>query len=119
VTPALAYNVNQELLDIGIEYNNVAITTEFELMQNTPNPWEQATNIGLEAPSAGAAQLTIYDITGKTILSNRYDIDAGYQEINIDQSDIKGSGVLYYQVEFLSHVDGVTYTSTKKMIVLK
>ncbi len=118
ITPALAYNADQELLDVGVEYNNIALPSEFTLLQNRPNPWEQSTSIGFELPSAGAAQLTVYDITGKSILTNNYELGAGYQEVVIDKSDINSTGVLYYQVEFLSHSDGSTYTSTKKMIVI-
>ncbi len=118
ITPALAYNSDQELLDVGVEYNNIALPSEFNLMQNKPNPWEQSTSIGFELPSAGSAQLTVYDITGKSLLANKYELDAGYQEIILDKSDINSSGVLYYQVDFLSHSDGTTFTSTKKMIVI-
>ena len=118
ITPALAYNSDQELLNIGVEYNNIELPSEFVLKQNRPNPWEQSTSIGFELPSAGTAHLTVYDITGKSILANKYDLGAGYQEVVIDKSDINSTGVLYYQVEFLSQGDGTTYTSTKKMIVI-
>ncbi len=112
VTQAAAYNANAEKLDINVAYNGVA-ASEFALYQNEPNPFDQTTTVAFELAQAGAATLTVFDVTGKTVSVVKGDFNKGYNTITLDKSDLNASGVLYYQLESGS------FTATKKMVVIE
>ncbi len=118
VTPALAYNADQDLLDVGVEYNNIDAPSEFVLMQNVPNPFDQSTMIGFELPEAGTTTLSVFDVTGKNILTRNASFNAGYQEIILNRSDLGVGGVLYYQLEYEAASGLGSYAEIRKMIVI-
>lgn len=111
VTNAVAYNSEQEVLNVGVEYNTIG-ATGFALFQNTPNPFEETTQIGFELPVAGTATLSIFDVTGKTISVSTENYGSGYNEVSVSKSDLGTTGVLYYQLE------SGDFTATKKMIII-
>lgn len=112
VAAAKAYTSTLEELDVVLEYN--ALTAPgFVLLQNTPNPFSQTTQVGFELPVAGSATLTIFDVTGKTVSVMTETYDAGYNEITLRKSDLGTTGVLYYQLE------SGDFTATKKMVILE
>ncbi|MEK7255342.1 MAG: T9SS type A sorting domain-containing protein, partial [Bacteroidota bacterium] len=82
----------------------------FELYQNNPNPFREETVIGFHLPEAGAATLTVYDLSGKvlTVVSENY--SKGYHEITLNKKDLGASGILFYQVETARQ------TATGKMV---
>jgi hypothetical protein len=47
------------------------------------------------------------------IMVKKGDYKAGYNEININKSDLNASGVMYYRLETPEH------TATKKMIIIE
>ena len=61
-TTAEAYNAELELMDVAIEFNGTAVEAAFDLYQNQPNPFKDATVIGFNLPQASAATLTVYDV---------------------------------------------------------
>ena len=104
------YNVELNILsEDGASLNAAA----FELYQNQPNPFKVNTNIGFNLPQASAATLRIMDVSGKELRVIKDNFVRGYNEINIDLSELDANGVLYYQLETASH------TATRKMIVIK
>ena len=111
-TPAEAYNIYGELLDVQL-----AITdnpdTGFELFQNIPNPFSEATIIGFRIAEASPAVLTITDVSGRTIYSVVGNYEAGYNEVQVKHSDLPASGILYYRLDTPGH------TATKMMILVK
>lgn len=111
-TNAEAYNGNAELLDVNLAFNGKASELKFELYQNTPNPFSQATSIGFNLPQAGQATLTIMDMSGKVLNTVAGEYAKGYNEISIDRSNLT-NGVLYYQL------DTPRETATMKMIMIK
>ena len=111
VAPARAYTTTLEELDVVLEYNS-AVTPGFVLLQNTPNPFSQTTQIGFELPVAGSATLTVFDVTGKTVSVMTEAYDRGYNEITLRKSDLGTTGVLYYQLE------SGDFTATKKMVLI-
>jgi len=88
-------------------------TKEFALAQNEPNPFSSTTNISFYAPSAGEAVLTIQDVTGKLVLTQKQSVAAGENSFTVRSSQLGVTGVLFYTVE----LEGVT--ATKKMINLE
>ena len=85
----------------------------FELYQNEPNPFKDKTVIGFQLPTAASATLTVYDESGRVVLTQQSDFAKGYNAMVLDRSLLKASGVLYYTLET------ATYSATKKMIQMK
>jgi len=111
-TAAEAYASNGDLLDVQLSFNgNTA--NGFALYQNTPNPFKGQTTIGFNLPEAGAATLTITDISGKVISMIERDFAKGYNEIRINSSELPATGVLYYTLK------SATETATKKMVIVE
>ncbi len=117
VMPAEAYRTagqNAELLDVNLRFNNAeqAVTADFELYQNNPNPFRETTTIGFRLPEAGKAKLTVYDLSGRVLKTISNDFAKGYNEIILHQQDLGASGVLFYQLET------ATQTATRRMVRL-
>jgi hypothetical protein len=114
VTKAEAYNSNHQLLDVNLQFTNGNLQEGgFALYQNRPNPFRSQTAIGFYLPESMQANLTIYDVNGKLIKRITGSYSKGYNEVNVLQSAINTTGVLYYQL------DTESFTATRKMIVLK
>ena len=111
-TAAEAYNEAGELKDINLEFNNQIANNSFELMQNTPNPFVDETSIGFTLPEASSATLTISDVSGKVIRIIEGEFAKGFNQVTINQSELNGTGVLYYQL------DTPTDSAVRKMILL-
>jgi len=112
-TVAEAYNQQDELLNVGIEFSTGTIASaDFALYQNTPNPFKGQTMIGFNLPAAGDATITISDMTGKVVKLVRGNYAQGYNQVNLNSSDLP-TGVLTYTLE----TEG--FTATKKMVVVE
>jgi hypothetical protein len=115
VTPSEAY-VGQSL-----EIRDVVITTRgaiteveaTELYQNEPNPFKGQTVVGFNLAKAGAATMTVFDVTGKVIIKENIDGVKGYNTVNFTANQLGTSGVLYYTLE------SGEFTATKKMIIIE
>jgi hypothetical protein len=69
------------------------------LVQNYPNPANNATTIVYSLNKASNVSLNVFDITGKQVLSlNEGIVNAGQHEINIDLSKFN-SGVYFYTLQ--------------------
>ena len=107
-----AYDNNLDLIGIELNYRN-GTSGEFELYQNTPNPFSNETEIAFELPEASMVTITVYDVTGKVIMNSSETFDKGYNSVKMSKNDLKGtSGVLYYKVE------NNGFVAVKKMILL-
>jgi hypothetical protein len=95
--------------------NNVIsnIPEEFALGQNYPNPFNPSTKIEYQLPAKGNVTLRIYDILGRlvTTLVDKVQ-DPGYYSVTWDASKY-ASGIYIYAIQ------GGSFTSTKKLILLK
>ncbi len=115
-TVAEAYNNAAELLNVNLEFvteeEATIASNEFELYQNKPNPFTGRTTIGFNLPTATSATMSVHDVAGKLLRVIEGDFDKGYNEVMIDAKDLKGTGVLYYQLDTPDH------SATKKMIIL-
>ncbi|MEM9821254.1 MAG: HYR domain-containing protein [Bacteroidota bacterium] len=114
-TPAEAYAQLGERLTIDLAFdrpNSVDHSAAFALYQNRPNPFKDETVIGFTLPTATSGSLRIYDVSGRLLKLVQGQFAEGYNEVVIDQSELQGSGLLYYQL------DTPTHTATKKMTLL-
>jgi hypothetical protein len=110
---AEAYNQNNDPLGITLNYGSQTIADDFELKQNTPNPFNGETLISFNLPKATAATLTISDATGRILKSVRATYAKGLNQVTLKASDLNTSGVLYYTLE------ADDFTATKKMIIVE
>ena len=102
---AEAYSRDGAINDIELSFEEDA--SEFVLYQNTPNPFQGRTTIAFNMPQADAAQVSVYDVTGKVVFSQNVEAVKGYNSLRLD---INATGILYYSVQ------AGEYTATKKMI---
>ncbi len=114
ITNAEAYTSSLEIDGVEInvrgEYTNVEV--QFELFQNTPNPFDGFTTIPFNLPETGNVTLNVFDITGKVIYNTRGEYTKGMNEITLDNTNMNAKGIMYYQLEYNGTV------ATKKMISL-
>jgi hypothetical protein len=111
LTKVEAYD-ESSLMGVALQFNNVSQTSaKFELYQNQPNPFKDATTIGFQLPEAGEVNLEIYDVAGKLLHAERGDFAAGYNQFDLDRAKVQ-AGILYYQVST------ATESQSKKMIIV-
>ncbi len=100
-TKAEAYNTSG-LLDVSLRFESedgaIVKKDRFELYQNQPNPFKDETTVGFYLPAATSGILTIYDVSGSEVKTFKGEFNAGYNEININRSELTGFGVLYYRL---------------------
>ena len=114
VTKAEAYmGTSLDKADVVLAVGSTDVSTEFDLYQNSPNPFDAQTVIGFNLPVAGNATLRVYDVAGKTITSMTKSFAKGYNEIVLTKAQVGVEGVLYYELESGDNV------ATKKMIVIE
>jgi surface protein len=81
----------------------------FELHQNRPNPFRSETTISFILPETNAADLTIYDITGRQIYSINRSFSKGYNEVVLNNSILHNTGVYFYRLT------SAQYSAVKRM----
>jgi len=90
-----------------------SLPSEFALLANYPNPFNASTNIRFALPEASQVNLSVFDITGRTVATvSRGEFGAGYHTMTFDASALS-SGVYFYRLEAGSYVE------TKKMVLMK
>lgn len=96
---------------VSVDYEQGNLT--YDLRQNYPNPFNPKTRIDFQIPVKEKVSLKIYNILGTEILEllNK-ELEPGRHSINFDGSNLM-SGVYFYRIQAGS------FTSTKKMILLK
>lgn len=111
LTNAEAYEGN-DYKNVSINFGSDLATNEYNLYQNTPNPFKGETVIGFDLPKATAANLTVSDVSGKILKVVKGDFAKGYNTITLS-SEALSSGVLYYQL------GTEEFTKTMKMVLIK
>ncbi|MCR9288132.1 MAG: T9SS type A sorting domain-containing protein [Bacteroidetes bacterium] len=115
-TLAEAYDSNEELMNVKLEFQNEQFTyteSTFELYQNQPNPFRNSTLISFHLPERVEGTLTIFDLSGKVLKTFKQLFNEGYNELKIGKEELNTTGVIYYQLETPSH------TATRKMILIQ
>lgn len=119
ITRAEGYNMAEEKTNIGLRFlgvngNDVIANVGFELYQNQPNPFLTKTVIGFHLPEAADVKLTIFDETGRTLMTKNGNYPKGYNRILFDSEKIEATAsLLYYRIETAN------FNSTRKMIKTK
>ena len=107
-----AYNENDELMEVQFTFTTPDFNDKFELYQNTPNPFQEETNIGFYLPDDGEVQLILRDEIGRVIQVQKGNYPKGHNSIQLDKQNLK-NGFIIYQ---LSSKFG---TKAKKMLKIK
>ncbi|HQW70508.1 MAG: T9SS type A sorting domain-containing protein [Saprospiraceae bacterium] len=82
-----------------------------KLLQNSPNPFSNKTNINVLLTESTQGKLTIFDATGRTVFVKKGMFEKGLNTIEVKSTDINGSGIYIYKFE------SDVFTDTKKMIL--
>ena len=91
----------------------------FDLMQNYPNPFNPSTIIRYDVPSNANVKIIIYDILGRevTTLVNGVQV-AGRYNLTWNASGL-ATGVYIYRMEAQPGNGAATFTSVKKLLLMK
>jgi hypothetical protein len=103
-------------MDVALEFNSnagVVAASNFELLQNNPNPFKESTTISFNLPEAGKATISIYAVDGKVLKLIQGEYAKGMNNVVVNRSEIPAAGVLYYQL------DTDTDSAVKKMIIIE
>ena len=111
-TAAEAYK-GGEVVNVGLNFNASKASANYELYQNTPNPFAGETIIGFNLPATGAATLTIQDVTGRTLKVINGQYVKGYNQVSLKSWELMAVGVLTYTLKVAD------FTMTRKMIVVE
>ncbi len=98
--------------DIEVSTQSI-ITTEYQLYDNYPNPFNPETTIRFSLPNAGYVNLTVYNILGKsvaTLIDNN--IAGGNHNVTFKAENLP-TGVYFYRLQTSE------YQMTKRMILMK
>jgi hypothetical protein len=117
------YRLKQIDTDGKFEYSDVVevelIPNEFVLYQNYPNPFNPATTIKYALPIESIVKIVLYNSLGERITELVNELQSvGYQEAVWNASNV-ASGVYIYTLEAVPTNGAETFTSIKKMILLK
>ncbi len=111
-TQAEAYNVSGEMMAVELAVLNDA-ASGFELLQNVPNPFSETTTIGFRLAEASPATVTITDVSGRVVKRIAGEYAKGFNEIQLNRSELPGSGIFYYRLDTPEH------TATKMMLLIE
>lgn len=112
ITKAVAFNAEGHQLEVRWNTKSEAYTGQFQLMQNTPNPFTAQTEIPFVTNEAGQVTLKVSDVTGKIVYEATRWVESGKHQFKLYKNQLINSGVYLYQVE----LNGIT--QTKKMVML-
>lgn len=109
-----AYNDRLQTSQVQLDFiQTTAFAQSFELYQNQPNPFQDNTSIRFFLPANDQVDLTIFDASGRVVVQQRQNFQAGQQEWIVDQSQLSSGGVYYYRV---ATKEGA---ATKKMVLTR
>ncbi|MDI6767479.1 MAG: T9SS type A sorting domain-containing protein [Bacteroidota bacterium] len=95
------------------------IPTEYALHQNYPNPFNPSTKIQVDIPSQAGVTLKVYNLLGTEVanFADNHLMEAGVKFFNLDASNLP-SGIYFYRLT-ANGIDGKTFTSVKRMMLMK
>jgi hypothetical protein len=96
---------------------NNQLPRDYGISQNYPNPFNPSTKIDYQLPFTSLVSITIYDITGKEIITLINETkNAGYYTAELNSNGI-ASGVYFYTITAKN--GNISYKKTTKMVLVK
>ena len=117
------YRLKQVDYNGAYEYSQVievefSVPQEFVLAQNYPNPFNPATTLSFGLPVESNITLSVYNSLGELVkVVAQGTLQAGTHNMNFDAVDLP-SGIYLYTLN-AKGTDGVEFTQTAKMLLLK
>ena len=102
----------QEGGTVGAKLDFINGTDLYELAQNVPNPFSDATIIEFSLPTTDDCVFTFSDVSGKILKVIQGSFPEGKNRITVKQSELQAIGVIYYRME------AADFTSTKMMVLM-
>ncbi len=110
ITKAEAYESNGQSRPVRLKFSGADSAGEdYQLFQNTPNPFHNNTIIGFHLPEGTSASLTIFDVSGRLVKEIKGEYSKGTHEIILEKNELPGTGIFYYRLETPA------YSATKKL----
>ena len=117
------YRLKQTDYDGTFKYLNVILVDvglpkQFVLSQNHPNPFNPSTTIKFQLPVDANVKIELFNSIGQKVSEIlNSDLSGGVHEVTFEGSKLS-SGIYYYTMNAVGK-DGMNFTSTKKMLLLK
>ena len=117
LTKAEAYTHSGEAMNVKLDFAGKVTATndvqndKFELFQNQPNPFKNATLITFNLPEAAHATLTVYDQTGRMIQRIDDDFSKGRNEMRLEV--LSSAGLYFYRLDTPEH------SATRRMLLME
>ena len=118
ITTTEGYSSGSAATDLRLSFiegvtTDLVSTAQFELMQNTPNPFSDETTIKFVVPETGDVSLVVRDVQGRVVLRRTLHAAVGINTATLKSESFNGAtGVLTYTI-----VAGER-TATKRMVLL-
>ena len=114
VTKAEIYGLDNSISNLELVVVNSDLSDdEIQVFQNEPNPFNESTQIAFSIPRRQNVSLTIFDSTGKVLLSQNGVFEKGVNQFVVEGDELDAQGLLFFRVESQST------SITKKMIKVK
>jgi len=112
------FNSNYEFFNLtSPETVDIGKPSKADVSQNYPNPSNPKSKIDFQIPFDSKVSIKVYDIIGREVVSVlNENKEAGYYTAEFDETNLS-SGVYFYRI--IADGQGQTFTSTKKMILVK
>ncbi|MBK7498355.1 MAG: T9SS type A sorting domain-containing protein [Ignavibacteriales bacterium] len=108
-----AYSSYNLYTPVGVDDDENGIPLVYSLEQNYPNPFNPSTTIKFSIPEQTNVTLKIFNSIGQEVASLlNGEMAAGNHSVDFNASKLS-SGVYFYRI------DSPSFTSTKKMILIK
>ena len=104
VLPALAYTGALLESNVVLVYDELTGTgpdagaAEYDLLQNTPNPFSDKTTVAFVLPGACDVALRVFDTSGRLLQEHAGYYAAGRHRVEFDFGNEQAGGVLYYEL---------------------
>jgi hypothetical protein len=97
----------------------VSAPRNFELSQNYPNPFNPSTKIDYQVPVDAKVILEVYNLTGQKVVELvNQNQTAGYYSVDFGSTKLS-SGLYIYRLTASENATGNSFSSIKKMMMLK
>lgn len=99
----LYYRLKQVDFDNASTYSDVAIVSKDQIPANTgislyPNPFDSRIAIQLFSASVSKAQINVFDVSGRNIISKQADVAEGLNAIELDSLSVMDKGVYFVSI---------------------
>ena len=117
------YRLKQVDFDGTFEYSSaievgVDNPTNYTLEQNYPNPFNPSTSISFALKADSKVIVKVFNTLGEEVsVVVNSELKAGSYKVDFNAANLT-SGVYYYRID-ASGIDGSTFSSVKKMMLMK